>query len=185
MDVTHSTLKKTHYGPNFLFLTVWAKTTITFCRNWLNVGDMSSNVMSFSSRHAMLLPSRRHDWRHVADTTHHVCKWRPGKTRQNMTFPAKLQSKGKLKVWIQKSNHRWTGWTQINTSGRSCDNNVTLSYHSSSASIWGKPPIPALPSREKPSIAPHGSVTSPSLPTLTTAKPPLLTSSQSRRHLLW
>jgi hypothetical protein len=48
------------------------------CRNML------SNVAPFrhSSRHAML-PS----W--VANTTHHVCKWRLGKTWQIKTFPAK------------------------------------------------------------------------------------------------
>jgi hypothetical protein len=67
--------------------------TVVLCANGrsrLNVGNMSSNVVLFrhSSQDAMSL-SRRHDQRHVAGTTHHVCKWRLGKTWQIKTFPAK------------------------------------------------------------------------------------------------
>ena len=52
--------------------------TVVLCANGrsrLNVGNMSSNVVLFrhSSQDAMSL-SRRHDQRHVAGTTHHVCK---------------------------------------------------------------------------------------------------------------
>jgi hypothetical protein len=44
-----------------------------------NPPDMSSNDVSFR-------PSSRH----VADTTHHVGKWRLGKTQHTKTFPAKV-----------------------------------------------------------------------------------------------